>query len=300
MPKRLILFVAILGILAMTGCRHNFTSAPLDYGEAAYQANSYISATFEESIQNGDLILEGRCVEVEPKNPEEGYTSYLFDVVKVIRGTYEEKQFRLGLPRVETTLGGKLLEVGKDEYEVGKKYYLVLYGNVYLFDPYYGPVSFFLNLNISDQKYEYWGNPVQIPDGMTVRTFLEQCFDAVPHEPVKAVETGEYADEFEEFYEESTWIIRGRAVHVPVSVAVVSTTVEVLEVLKGDAARLEFNTGSRQFTVATLEDTMIEGQEYIIGLSQKSEGTYYRISTRTAVKATDPDLIEKITVRNQN
>ena len=69
---------------------------------------------------------------------------------------------------------------------------------------------------------------------------------------------------------------------------------EPLEVLKGDALKLQYTYGTREFTVATLEDTMEEGKEYIIGLVQKIDGPFYQISTKTAVKAVDEALIEKI------
>ena len=148
-------------------------------------------------------------------------------------------------------------------------------------------------MNITDRKYTYLGSEIRLPEGTSVRSFLEQCYDSVPHEK-QPVEKTEYADEFEEFYAESAWIIRGKASRVPFGVAVVSATVESLEVLKGDASKLRYNPGTREFTVATLENTMEEGREYIIGLVQAIDGPYYQISTRTAVKPVDDALIERV------
>ena len=282
-------------LLLLTSCKR---TAALDYGEAERWNYVFADYTLEETIQLGDLIFKGRCTLVEPKTPKEGYTSYLFDVREVIRGKYEEHQLRLVIPRVKTEYGGRELEFGKDEYEVGKDYYLVVSGEVYLFDPYYRPVSFLLNLNITDKKYENFGYPIKLPEGLSMRSYLEQCYDAVPHETETADAGTDYADEFEEFCAESTWIIRGKAVRVPFGVAFVSTTVELIEVYKGDISKLEFRSGSKAFTVATLENTMEEGKEYIIGLRQSMSGPFYQISTRTAVKDVEPSLIARIKESN--
>ena len=78
-------------------------SAP---GGSAHETSAYVTLSegvlldlsYEEILQQCDLLLVGTCTKVTPSWPKKGYTGYTFSVDRIVGGQYEAAEITLARP----------------------------------------------------------------------------------------------------------------------------------------------------------------------------------------------------------
>ena len=73
----------------------------ITYETSAYVAHSEVDLldlSYEEILQQCDLLLVGTCTKVSPSWPKKGYTGYTFSVDRIVGGQYEAAEITLARP----------------------------------------------------------------------------------------------------------------------------------------------------------------------------------------------------------
>ena len=253
----------------------------------------YFPLSFEELVKGCDLLFVGTCTKAEPYVPSERAISFTFSVDKVLGGSYDPGT---RLADGEIVLGFSISNPALDPadcetFKAGHQYLLPVSRVDVAFEPYY-IFSPMLILDLTDENYRYDANTVEVPGGLTIEEYAVELFSSADH-PEETRKS--YADEFDEFYEESDFICRMRAVEVVVAKDGRTIALfECIEAYKGRAEDIYSFREDRLITIAVRTCTVIEGQEYILGFKAGNN----KLSTKDAVKPVDEDLIQRILTRN--
>ena len=76
-------------------------SFSITYETSAYITHSEVDLldlSYEEILQQCDLLLVGTCTKVTPSWPKKGYTGYTFSVGRIVGGQYEATEITLARP----------------------------------------------------------------------------------------------------------------------------------------------------------------------------------------------------------
>ena len=290
-------FLAALFVLlfSLSACIQKATPvAPLDYGEEVME---YLMAqlTFDEVMQESDVLLVGTCISVEPGTPQKGYTRYTFSIEKDLAGVFREKEVFFCTPRAGIKLGNYSASIGTDEYIVGQKYLLPITRTIDVLDWVYLSPYPPISLNLSQAKYTLLGEDIRIPSGMTIEEYALYSYQKVLHEE-KTLSTNEYASEFEEFMLESQLICRMKVERVVVKVSSDTVCFLNVEILNGDPKDLYSYMEEGWIAIGVIKGLELQiGKEYIVGFNPvQPNSSAYTMSTKTAVKEVTDDLLQRI------
>jgi len=250
--------------------------------------------TFEEVVQESDVAVVAEYIETIE---QEAYLEHRFSVKDCLYGGVTNSEIYLYAPYGNAAVSGHSWRFDADVYEENMEYLLVTYlkkSPLYVHDRY--SISTDVLLCETTGKYTLYGEPIAVPDGMTMREYVCSLHAEQIQEINADAEETEYENEVAEMVGSSRYV---GIIHIEAmknegvfhNGDVFFCTVESL--IKGE----ELNTYDDGIFMLTLIKGSVEvGKSYIIGFSPATDeySLIYRQQTDASVYEVSDALLEEI------
>ena len=156
----------------------------ITYETSAYVAHSEVDLldlSYEEILQQCDLLLVGTCTKVSPSWPKKGYTGYTFSVDRIVGGQYEATEITLARPAgtgSARTLWQSDPNVTLQPFTAGHQYLIPVIRDDLKDGTYYAFAShqIVIDLTTGDNRILMRKSP--IPAGKSIEEYSAEIFNA--------------------------------------------------------------------------------------------------------------------------
>ena len=227
--------------------------------------------SFEELVKRSNIAVVAEYVETIR---HDNYVEQKFLVKECLYGNVDEKEIYLysniGTVHVEEID----YEYSEDAsiYEKHTDYVLILEKSQSIF---YEHDRYMLDADVllddSNKEYRMYSNPVELPEGVTIREYVCSLHEAIQHQEVTANKSAVYDDDYEEMMGKSVYVGRVSILEMVNEGKVHNGNVyrcKVEELIKGD--KLEtYEDGTILITI--VKDRVSVGNKYVIGFNPADE-----------------------------
>ena len=267
MGKHFIVLVVLLFIFSLSAC----SSKARDNTNYIQNEFSMEFLSFEELVKRSSVAVVAEYVETIR---HDNYVEHKFLVKECLYGNVDEKEiylyYNIGTVHVEEID----YEYSEDAsiYEKHTDYVLILEKLQSIF---YEHDRYMLDADVllddSNKEYRMYSNPVELPEGVTIREYVCSLHEAIQHQEDTANKSAVYDDEYEEMMGESIYVGRVSILEMVNEGKVHNGNVyrcKVEELIKGD--KLEtYEDGTILITI--VKDRVSVGNKYVIGFNPADE-----------------------------
>jgi hypothetical protein len=305
-------FVFLILVLLVSGCSNTLSNSAADgltaTGETEpvkkiYGYASRMYWTLEEIIQRSDV---GVTAVYAGKEEYQHSVDYIFDVQENIWGTTDKRiwvnepySYSTVMPEDNSTPIN--YTTGEDRFTEGELYFLAAEKNVGIVHRHGVMYMTAGSLTIALDRKEVWTYGQKLdypPEKINPADFLE-IYNQVTHESTEEA-TKEYTDSFEEMWDRSEYVIRVKITGIEYAGEdEMPTNVWYAEVLEQYSGEHPINTNRNNIILLSiLKDTVVKGEEYIVGCSCSDRGslteTSYRQETSDSLYLPDRETMRKL------